>query len=94
LGISPGANIGDDIALFEPTHGSAPRYKGRNKVNPTAMILSAVLMLCYLKENDAANRLEKAVEDVIKQGKIVTYDLGGVAGTKEMGEEIIRRVKG
>ncbi len=90
LGMSPGANIGDDVALFEPTHGSAPKYKGKNKVNPTAMLLSAALMLRYLKENTAADRLEKAIQEVIKEGKIVTYDLGGSAGTREMGEEIIR----
>ncbi|MCK4859538.1 MAG: isocitrate/isopropylmalate dehydrogenase family protein [Candidatus Omnitrophica bacterium] len=92
LGISPGANIGDNIALFEPTHGSAPKYKDKNKVNPAAMILSAVLMLRYLKEDTAADRIEKAVKNVIKEGKVVTYDLGGTAGTSEMGEEIIRKV--
>ena len=90
LGMSPGANIGDDIALFEPTHGSAPKYKGKNKVNPTAMLLSVALMLRHLKENAAAERLEKAIQEVIREGKVVTYDLGGSAGTKEMGEEIIR----
>lgn len=92
LGMSPGANIGDDVALFEPTHGSAPKYKGKNKVNPTAMLLSAALMLRYLKENAAADRLKKAIQEVIKEGKVVTYDLGGSAGTREMGEEIIKRV--
>lgn len=92
LGMSPGANIGDNIALFEPTHGSAPKYKGKNKVNPVAMLLSAVLMLRYLKENAAADKLEKAIQEVIKQGKVVTYDLGGSAGTREMGEEIIKKI--
>ena len=75
LGIAPGANIGDQIALFEPVHGSAPKYAGQNKVNPTATILSAVLMLEHLKEADAARRLEDAVRAVLKEGKHVTYDL-------------------
>ncbi|MEE8360483.1 MAG: isocitrate/isopropylmalate dehydrogenase family protein [Candidatus Omnitrophota bacterium] len=75
LGVTPGANIGDDIALFEPTHGSAPKYKGKNKVNPCAMILSGVLMLNHIKETDAAKRLEEAVASVINEGKNVTYDL-------------------
>src|SRR5919112_608632 len=75
LGVAPGANIGEDSALFEATHGSAPKYKGQNKVNPTALILSGLLMLRYLKETEAANRLEKAVSDVIAEGKDVTYDM-------------------
>src|SRR3712207_2088922 len=75
LGVAPGANIGTDAAVFEPTHGSAPRYKGQNKVNPTAVILSGMLMLRYLKETDAAARLERAVADVIAEGKNVTYDM-------------------
>ena len=75
LGVAPGANIGPDGAVFEATHGSAPKYKGQNKVNPTALILSAVLMLHHLKETDAADRLEKAVAAVIAEGKDVTYDM-------------------
>ncbi|MBI5700888.1 isocitrate/isopropylmalate dehydrogenase family protein [Candidatus Saganbacteria bacterium] len=75
LGIAPGANLGNGIAVFEAIHGSAPKYAGQNKVNPTAMILSAVLMLDYIGEKDAAKRLEKAVEKVIAEGKSVTYDL-------------------
>jgi len=75
LGVAPGANIGPDGAVFEATHGSAPKYKGQNKVNPTALILSAVLMLRHLKEIAAADRLEKAVAAVIAEGKSVTYDL-------------------
>ena len=75
LGVAPGANIGDDIAIFEPTHGSAPKYKGMNKINPMAMMLSGVMMLRYLKEQQAADRLERAVATVIKEGKKVTYDL-------------------
>ncbi len=92
LGIAPGANMGDTDAVFEAVHGSAPKYKGLNKVNPTAMLLSAKLMLDHIRETDAANRLEKAIADVIKEGKQVTYDLGGTAGTKEMGEAIIAKL--
>ena len=100
LGIAPGANIGEDIALFEPVHGSAPKYAGKNKVNPTATILSAVLMLRYLNEIAAAERLEQAVADVIKEGKDVTYDLKDsredptAVGTQQMAEAICRRLKG
>jgi len=99
LGIAPGANIGDEIALFEPTHGSAPKYKGLNKVNPTAIILSAVLMLEHMGETEAALRLESAVKAVIKEGKCVTYDLKedrndpSACGTKEMAEAIIKKLK-
>src|SRR5437016_12276571 len=75
LGVAPGANIGEDAAVFEPTHGSAPKYKGQNKVNPTALILSGVLMLRYLGESEAADRLEKAVSAVIAEGQDVTYDM-------------------
>ncbi len=92
LGIAPGANIGEGIALFEPVHGSAPKYKGLNKVNPTAMILSGVLMLDYLGEKTAAEKLENAVKTVIAEKKVVTYDLGGVAKTSEMADEIIRKL--
>src|SRR4029078_10790490 len=75
LGGAPCANIGPNGAVFEATHGSAPKYKGQNKVNPTALILSGMLMLKHLGETDAARRLEKAVADVIAEGKYVTYDL-------------------
>jgi len=75
LGVAPGANIGEDAALFEPTHGSAPRYAGQDKVNPLAMILSGMLMLRHLGEDDAAGRLEGAVARVIREGKSVTYDM-------------------
>src|SRR4029077_7837969 len=92
LGIAPGANMGDRDAVFEAVHGSAPKYKGMNKVNPTAMLLSAKLMLDHLKETEAANRLEQAVADVIREGKQVTYDLGGTAGTREMGDAIIAKL--
>lgn len=99
LGIAPGANIGGDMALFEAVHGSAPKYAGQNKVNPVAMILSGVLMLRYLKENDAADRLEKAVGDIIEEGKDVTYDLKQdrndptAVGTSEMADAIIAKLK-
>ncbi len=98
LGVAPGANIGPEGAVFEATHGSAPKYKGLNKVNPTAVILSGMLMLRHLKELDAANRLEKAVADVIAEGKSVTYDLKAdrndptAVGTREMAEAIIRKL--
>ncbi len=98
LGIAPGANIGDGIALFEPVHGSAPKYTGQNKVNPTATILSAVLMLRFLKEEKAAERLENAVKEVIKQGQYVTYDLKPTrddptaVGTSQMAEAICRKL--
>ncbi len=99
LGVAPGANIGDDIAIFEPTHGSAPKYKGMNKVNPTAVVLSAVLMLRYLGETQKADRLEHAVASVIAEGKFVTYDLKKdrtdktAVGTSDMADAIIRKLK-
>jgi isocitrate dehydrogenase (NAD+) len=94
LGVAPGANIGDSGAVFEATHGSAPKYKGLNKVNPTAVILSGMLMLDYLGEADAAKRLETAVSRVIEEGKSVTYDMKphrddpSAVGTREMAEAI------
>jgi isocitrate dehydrogenase (NAD+) len=96
LGIAPGANIGPNGAVFEATHGSAPKYKGLNKVNPTALILSAVLMLKHLGEIDAAKRLEEAVAKVIREGKDVTYDLKAdrndptAVGTQEMADAVCR----
>lgn len=99
LGVAPGANIGENgSALFEATHGSAPKYKGLNKVNPTAVMLSGVLMLRHLGEKEAANRLENAISDIIREGKYVTYDLKDdrndptAVGTKEMGQAIINRM--
>ena len=99
LGIAPGANIGDGIALFEAVHGSAPKYKGLNKVNPTAMILSGVLMLHHLGEHEPAQRLETAVAAVLRENDRVTYDLKrdrndpSAAGTKEMADAIIEKMK-
>lgn len=93
LGVAPGANFGKDTAVFEAVHGSAPKYKGQNKVNPSAVILSAKLMLEHIGESGAAFRLEKAVADVIAEKKHVTYDLGGTAGTREMGQAVIDRLR-
>jgi len=90
LGVAPGANYGREIAVFEAIHGSAPKYKGQNKVNPTAVILSAVLLLEHLHEGQAADRIAKSVRRVIAEGKKVTYDLGGTAGTREYADEVIR----
>jgi isocitrate dehydrogenase (NAD+) len=75
LGLAPGSNIGEGYALFEATHGSGPKYKGMNKANPMAVMLSGVMMLRHLKETDAADRLEGAIADLIKEGKHVTYDM-------------------
>ena len=94
LGVAPGGNIGLDCAVFEATHGSAPKYKGQNKVNPTALILSGMLMLRHLNETEPADRLEQAVADVIAEGSYVTYDLKRhrddptAVGTREMADAI------
>lgn len=98
LGVAPGANIGPNGAVFEATHGSAPKYKGQNKVNPTALILSGMLMLRHLGETDAATRLENAVAAVIREGKNVTYDLKphrddpSAVGTQEMAAAICAKL--
>jgi isocitrate dehydrogenase (NAD+) len=99
LGLAPGMNVGPDGAVFEATHGSAPKYKGQNKVNPTALILSGMLMLRHLEETEAADRLERAVASVIAEGKHVTYDLKAdrhdpsAVGTQEMAAAICERMK-
>ncbi|MGE5606308.1 MAG: isocitrate/isopropylmalate dehydrogenase family protein [Bacteroidota bacterium] len=99
LGVAPGANIGDGVALFEPTHGSAPKYKGQNKVNPTALILSGMLMLRHIGETEAADRLERAVAAVIAENKAVTYDMKEdrndptAVGTSQMADAIIAKMK-
>ena len=99
LGIAPGANIGDGIAVFEATHGSAPKYKGLNKANPTALILSAVLMLRHIGETQKADALEKAVAETIREGKTVTYDMKPskddptAVGTREYAEAIAGRLR-
>jgi isocitrate dehydrogenase (NAD+) len=92
LGVAPGANIGETAAVFEPVHGSAPKYAGQNRANPTALILSGALMLRHLGETDAADRVESAVRDVIAEGTTVTYDLGGSTGTREFGEAVAARL--
>ena len=90
--MAPGANIGEEIAVFEPVHGSAPKYAGLDKADPTALILSAVLMLSHLGEPKAAHALFEGVRAVIGAGKRVTYDLGGQSGTRDMGEAIAEEV--
>jgi isocitrate dehydrogenase (NAD+) len=92
LGVAPGANIGEKAAVFEPVHGSAPKYAGQNKANPTALILSGALMLRHLGETDAAEAVESAVRDVIAEGVTVTNDLGGTVGTREFAAAVAARV--
>jgi isocitrate dehydrogenase (NAD+) len=99
LGVAPGANIGDKGAMFEATHGSAPKYAGQNKVNPSALILSGVLLLRYLGKTAEAQRLENGVAEVIAEGKYVTYDMKldrndpTAVGTSQMADAIIRKIK-
>ncbi|MEF8878850.1 MAG: isocitrate/isopropylmalate dehydrogenase family protein [Candidatus Thermoplasmatota archaeon] len=93
LGFAASGNIGDDYALFEPTHGSAPKYAGEYKVNPTAMLISTSLMLDWLGEKEDAGKLRKAIEKVIEEGKIKTYDLGGDNTTLEVAEAIAEKYK-
>jgi isocitrate dehydrogenase (NAD+) len=98
LGLAPGANFGEGIAIFEPTHGSAPKYAGQNKVNPMAQLLSGMLMLRHLDEQDAADGLEQAIADVIREGKSVTYDMKPrrddptAVGTSQVADAIIEKV--
>jgi len=92
LGVAPGANIGTEAAVFEAVHGSAPKYAGLNKANPTALILSGVLMLRHLGEQAAAEQVEKALREVIADGRRTTYDLGGEAGTSQFADAIIERL--
>jgi isocitrate dehydrogenase (NAD+) len=99
LGLAPGANIGDDVALFEPTHGSAPKYTGQNKVNPMAMMLSGVLMLRHIGEDKAAQQLEKAIALVIAEGRNVTYDMKenrddpSAVGTSEVADAVVQELE-
>ena len=99
LGVAPGANIGDEIAVFEAVHGSAPKYKGMDKVNPCSLILSGMLMLKHLDEKEAAQNLENAIAKVIAEGKYVTYDLKpnrddpDAAKTSEMADAIIKELE-
>jgi len=92
LGIAPGANIGEKYAVFEAVHGSSPALKGQNKANPTAFLLSAVLMLKHIGEKDAADRLYNAIAEVIKEGKVKTFDLGGNSSTTEIAEAIAQKI--
>ena len=99
LGLAPGANFGEHAAVFEPTHGSAPKYTGQNKVNPMAMMLSGMLMLRHLDEGAAAGRLEKAIAEVIAEGKSVTYDMKPTrddptaVGTSGVADAIIEKLE-
>ena len=98
LGLAPGANFGEGIAIFEPTHGSAPKYAGQNKVNPMAQMLSGMLMLRHLDEQDAADNLEQAIAEVIREGESVTYDIKprrddpSAVGTSEVADAIIEKL--
>ena len=99
LGVAPGANYGETVAVFEPTHGSAPKYAGQNKVNPIAQMLSGVLMLRHLDERSAADRLEGAIAAVIAEGKSVTYDMKPnrddptAVGTSEVADAVIEKLE-
>ncbi len=99
LGVAPGANIGDVAALFEPIHGSAPKYAGQNKMNPMAMMFSGVLMLRYIEESDAADRMERAIADVIREGTSVTYDMKAdrndptAVGTSQVADAVIEKLQ-
>ncbi|PYQ48655.1 MAG: NAD-dependent isocitrate dehydrogenase, partial [Acidobacteria bacterium] len=92
LGMAPGANIGETVAVFEAVHGTAPDLAGKNKANPMAMILSGAMMLDHLGEHEAADRVRKAVHAVLREGKKLTIDLGGHAGTTELAEAIASRL--
>jgi len=92
LGVAAGANIGESYGMFEPVHGSAPKYTGQNKVNPVATIEAARMMLEYLGESKAANLVERATKSVLKEGKVLTYDLGGNARTSDVGRAIAEKV--
>ena len=93
LGIVPGANMGESHAVFEAVHGSAPDIAGQGKANPTALMLSAVMLLIHLDEADAANKLQSAIESVYRNGKSLTGDVGGTASTEEFTEAVIKAVK-
>jgi isocitrate dehydrogenase (NAD+) len=97
--VAPGANYGDEAAVFEPTHGSAPKYAGQNKVNPIAQMLSGMLMLRHLEERDAADRLERAISAVVAEGRSVTYDMKPTrddptaVGTSDVADAIIEKLE-
>jgi isocitrate dehydrogenase (NAD+) len=98
LGMAPGANVGDEVAVFEATHGSAPKYKGQNKINPMALMLSGVMLLKHIEERDAADKLETAIADIIREGKSVTYDMKPsrddptAVGTSDVADAIIEKM--
>jgi isocitrate dehydrogenase (NAD+) len=92
LGVAPGANIGTEAAVFEPVHGSAPKYAGQDRANPTALILSGALMLRHMGELDAGQRVESALRAVIAEGRTLTQDLGGTAGTRAFADAIVSRL--
>jgi len=93
LGFAASGNIGDDFAVFEPTHGSAPKYAGQYKVNPIAMIQSVRLMIDWLGDKEDADKLDQAISSVIKEGKVKTYDMGGSNTSLEVAEEVVKRFK-
>jgi isocitrate dehydrogenase (NAD+) len=99
LGMAPGANVGDDYAVFEAVHGSAPKYKGQNKVNPMALMLSGVMLLHHIEETDAAERMEGAIAEVIKEGDAVTYDMKpsrddpSAVGTSDVADAVIAKME-
>ncbi|MDP2957923.1 MAG: isocitrate/isopropylmalate family dehydrogenase, partial [Longimicrobiales bacterium] len=92
LGLAPGANLGDGAAIFEPTHGSAPKYAGQNKVNPIATILAAKMMLDWIGETDKGRAVEAAVAEVIREGKERTYDMGGHSTSLDMGRVVAAKL--
>jgi isocitrate dehydrogenase (NAD+) len=99
LGMAPGANVGEEHAVFEATHGSAPKYKGQNKVNPMALMLSGVMLLRHIDEMDAADRLENAIAEVIRKGDKVTYDMKPsrddptAVGTSDVADAVIEEME-
>jgi isocitrate dehydrogenase (NAD+) len=99
LGLAPGANVGDEYAVFEAVHGSAPKYKGQNKVNPMALMLSGVMMLHHLEEGEAGQRLEDAIAEIIREGESVTYDMKpsrddpSAVGTSDVADAIIEKLR-
>jgi isocitrate dehydrogenase (NAD+) len=99
LGLAPGANVGEEYAVFEATHGSAPKYKGQNKVNPMALMLSGVMLLRHIKELEAADRLENAIAEVIRKGERVTYDMKPTrddptaVGTSDVADAVIEEME-
>ncbi len=94
LGIVPGANMGETHAVFEAVHGSAPDIAGQGKANPTALMLSAVMLLIHIGETDAAQKMQNAVEAVYREGKFLTGDVGGTASTMEFADAVVKVIRG